>query len=83
VVNELAGSLARDHERSAGLSATRAWVAVLLGQALEVIEDLEPGRFSRKFGGIGAAESARLEVATAKAKERIERARTRLGKGGG
>ena len=82
VVEDLAGELAEEHSQMATIGATRAWVAVLLGQALEIIEDLEPARFSRKFGAIGAAESARLEAATAGAKEQIARARARLGKGG-
>jgi hypothetical protein len=83
VVNELAGSLARDHERSAGLSATRAWVAVLLGQALEVIEDLEPARFSRKFGELNAAASRRLAAVAAQAKQLVRTARAQLGEGAG
>lgn len=80
-VQQLASGLAEEHQRNAGLGATRAWVAVLLGQALEVIEDLEPARFSKKFRPLGASESRLLETATARAKRWMEAARAQLGKG--
>jgi len=42
----------REETRPAPVSATRMWVNVLLGRLHELIEDLEPGRFSQKYGAL-------------------------------
>jgi len=74
-VRDLAPALHQDQGRNAEAGTTRVWVAVLLGQALEVVEDLEPERFIRRFGPMPEEESRRLQEATASAKRALEAAR--------
>jgi hypothetical protein len=49
-----------DRERG-GPAATRMWVNILLRTIEELVEGIMPGRMSRKYGAIGAAEAERLQ----------------------
>ncbi len=63
------------HEQTvpASLSATRMWVNILLRRLQELVQDLEPGRFSRKYGDLDEETAARLAPVVKQAMEALDR----------
>jgi hypothetical protein len=61
-VERHAAPMLAGHERTAAATATRRWVAVLLGRAADLTIEFEPDHIMRRFGDMDAAEADDLRA---------------------
>lgn len=78
-LEELAPEVLRQQEQVAGPARTWQWLQVLLGRLEEIIDDLDPERLGRKYGGLPPDEAARLGHHQQRMKKALQQAFQVLG----